>query len=229
MATGGASEQGAGDHEVVDQAVDEGLVDQASGDHAAVDQGLVDQASGDHAAGEHNGATSGAGLVRLDLIGTAVFAVSAVAAAIVFTNSIRIVGVVVALVLFAIGVVAFLWSYWSAVQRSRTDNIAVAQLYFLASGSTPRRVQLTMNLALLAQVVIGLGTAIARSTTDGRAGSTLAFGILVPMFGLGLNGLWCSRYGQFAPRRPAPEPSADGNSRSVRTSDDEMEQNSHHG
>lgn len=189
----------------------------------------------------------GAGIVRLDLVGTAAFAVSAVVSAVVFTNPLRIAGVVVALVLFSIGVVAFLWSYWTAVQRSRTDNIAVAQLYFLASGSAPKRTKLTMNLSLLAQLVIGLGTAIARSTTDGRAGSTLAFGILVPMFGLGLNGLWCSRYGQFAPRRPAgrpvdDEPTADqaddegngdepatGNSASVRTSDDEMEQNSHHG
>jgi len=185
-------------------------------------------------------AEPGSGIVRLDLVGTATFVVSAVVSAIVFTNAWRIVGAIIALILFAIGVATFLWSYWTAVQRSRTDNIAVAQLYFLSSGSTPRRVKLTMNLALLVQVIIGLGTAIARSTTDGRAGSTLAFGILVPMFGLGLNGLWCSKFGQFAPRRrpgdtdttadTTDDTTADRhNSVDVHTSDDEMEQNSPHG
>ncbi len=164
-------------------------------------------------------------IVRFDLIGTALFAIAAIVAAVVFTSPFRLVGVVVSLVLFAIGVFAFLWSYWTAVQRSREDNIAVAQLYFLASGTTPKNVKWAMNGALLVQVVVGLSTAIARNRTDGRAGSTLAFGILVPMFGLGLNGLWCARYGQFAPR--ATETSS--NSTTVPTSDDEMEQNSTHG
>jgi hypothetical protein len=35
--------------------------------------------------------------------------------------------------------------------------------------------------------------------------SPLAFGILVPVFGLGLCGLWGARYGTFEPR-PVPEP-----------------------
>ncbi len=164
------------------------------------------------------GAT-GPGIVRLDLIGTGVFVASAVLSAVFFTGPLRAAGVVVALVLFSIGVVAFLWSYWTAVQRSRTENIAVAQLYFLAGGSTPASVRRPMNLALLVQVIVGLSTAIARNSTDGRAGSTLAFGILVPMFGLGLNGLWCSKFGSFSPR-VVP---------SVPTSPDQMEQTSHHG
>jgi hypothetical protein len=50
-------------------------------------------------------------------------------------------------------------------------------------------------------VVVGLIGAIVRSSTDGRAGSTLAFGVLVPIFGLGLNGLWSSRLGVFPPRQ----------------------------
>ena len=174
----------------------------------------------------------GSGIVRLDVIGTAAFVVSSTLAAVIFTNPLRVVGVVVALVLFAIGVVTFLWSYWTAVQRSRTDNIAVAQLYFLASGSTPRRVKITMNLLLLAQVAIGLTTAIVRNRTDGRAGSTLAFGILVPMFGLGLNGLWCSKFGSFSARQRrvgAAEQPVDDNLPGVPPTADEMEQNSTHG
>jgi hypothetical protein len=175
---------------------------------------------------------AGQQIVRADVIGTAAFVVSATLAAVIFTGPMRVVGVVVALALFAAGVFAFLWSYITAVNRSRTDNIAVAQLYFLVSGSTPKPVRRVMLSALTVQVVVAFTTAIARSRTDGRAGSTLAFGILVPMFGLGLNGLWCSKHGSFAPRqlRGAPiEADDDVNSEGVPPSDEQMEQNSPHG
>jgi len=162
-------------------------------------------------------------IVRLDLVGTIAFVVSAVLAAVVFTNVVKVVAVVVALVLFAIGVFCFLWSYWIAVQRSREDEIAVAQLYFLTGEPTPRPVKRALNGLLLIQVAVALGTAIARSSTDGHAGSTLAFGILVPMFGLGINGLWCARHGRFAPRQRREETAT------VPDSHDEMEQNSPHG
>lgn len=193
-------------------------------------------------------------IVRTNLVGTAAFTLSAVLAAALFTNAFRVVGVVVALTLFAIGIFGFIWSYITAVQRSRTDNIAVAQLYFLASGSTPTRVKRLMMAALTVQVVVALATAIARSTTAGRSGSTLAFGILVPMFGLGMNGLWCSKHGSFSPRGVAGERAAAATGQNgvpdhddpqsdlepepdvptpvlegVPPSDDEMEQNSPHG
>lgn len=146
---------------------------------------------------QHAGST----IVRADLIGTAVFTASAVLAAAVFDGPSRTQGVVVALVLFAAGVFTFLWGYWTAVQRSRTEEMAVSELYFLVGQAIPSPVKRWMNAALLAQVVVALATALARPTTDGRAGSTLAFGVLVPMFGLGLNGLWAARYAQFGPRR----------------------------
>lgn len=144
---------------------------------------------------------AGWGIVQLDLIGTAVFAVSAIWSAIVFDGVARVQGVAVALALFAVGIFAFLWGYWTAVQRSRTDELSVAELYFLTGQATPRQVKVPMNLALAAQCVVGLATALARPNTDGRAGSTLAFGVLVPMLGLGLNGLWAARHGRFGPRR----------------------------
>jgi hypothetical protein len=52
---------------------------------------------------------------------------------------------------------------------------------------------------LAAQVVVAVATAAARPFT------TLAFGVLVPVFGVGLNGLWAARHGRFPPR-PVPEP-----------------------
>ena len=86
------------------------------------------------------------------------------------------------------------------LQRSRVDEISVASLYFLSGQVADKQVQKIMNGSLIAQLVIGLAGAIARSSTDGKAGSTLAFGVLVPLLGLGLNGLWASQFGTFTPR-----------------------------
>ncbi|CAB4579849.1 unannotated protein [freshwater metagenome] len=147
-------------------------------------------------------------IVRLDVIGTVVFTVSAVFAAVVFDGPAKVQGVVVDLALFTVGVAAFLWGYWVAVQRSRQDELSVAELYFLLGAAIPRDVKRTMNLCLLVQTVVAVATAMTRLTTPSdsassgsSAGSTLAFGVLVPMFGLGLNGLWAAVHGTFGPRR----------------------------
>jgi len=135
----------------------------------------------------------------MNILGTALFVVSATLAAAVFTPVFRTVGVVVALVLFAIGVASFILGYFTAVQRSRYDNISVASLFLLIGTVSGIKVRRVMNGCLLVQGLCGLITALARTTTDGRSGSTLAFGVLVPLFGLGLNGLWSSRHGLFSP------------------------------
>ena len=137
-------------------------------------------------------------LVRTNVIGTGLFVVSASAAAVVFTPVFRTLGVAVAVVLFVVGVAAFIWGYFTAVERSRYDNISIAALFFLLGGVANRRVRTIMNGCLVVQGSCGLVTALARTSTDGRSGSTLAFGVLVPLFGMGLNGLWSSRYGTFS-------------------------------
>lgn len=145
-------------------------------------------------------AREGSWIVLTNAVLTALFAATATLSAIVFEQPWKAVAVATAIACFAVGVVAFLWGYWSAVQRSRHDDIAVAALYFLVDGCAPSRISRLMNSLLAAQTVIGLATAIARSSTDGKPGSTLAFGILVPMLGLGLNGLWGALHGRFRPR-----------------------------
>jgi hypothetical protein len=122
--------------------------------------------------------------------------------------------VVVDLTLFAIGVVGFLWGYFAAVQRSRTDEISVAELFLLMGSVAPKSVRRLMSWCLGVQVVVGLSGAILRNSTDGKSGSTLAFGVLVGMCGLGLNGLWAAKHGTFAPRlstEVTPKPPEIGN------------------
>ena len=115
--------------------------------------------------------------------------------------------------LFAAGVAAFLWGFWNAIQRSRTEEIAVTTLFFLAGDTAPRAVRRSMNAALAVQVTAGLATALARPTTDGDPGSSLAFGILVPMLGLGLNGLWAAFHGRFPAREVTDDPGRNGQDR----------------
>ena len=144
--------------------------------------------------------------MRGDLAGTALFAVTAALAAGVLHD-------VLAVgrrrsprsSLFAIGVFAFLWSYWNAVQRSRSDEIGVAQLYLLLGPPTPAAGAPDRCSALLAaQFAIALVTTFARlDGPDGKPGSSLALGFLVPMFGFGLNGLWAAYHGDFPRRRDA--------------------------
>jgi hypothetical protein len=164
-------------------------------------------------------------IVRANLVLTAVFGVTAAYAAIDFSTTAQWVGAVTAMSLFATGVFAFLWSFWSAVQRSRADEIAVSQLYLLLGPAIPKRVRLVMNTALLAQFVIALLTTLARPDgPDGNPGSSLAVGFLVPMLGFGLNGLWAVTHGTFSPRRDVPSPNVN-----AATTAGEIGQNADHG
>ena len=145
------------------------------------------------------------GIVRLNLALTALFAATAIYAAVRFTTAAQWVGAVTAMGLFTVGVAAFLWSYWTAVQRSRTDEIAVTQLYVLMGDAIPAPVRRVMNATLFSQFAIALATTLARPNgPEGSPGSSLALGFLVPMLGFGLNGMWASRHGNFATRVDVP-------------------------
>ena len=136
-------------------------------------------------------------LIRWSWVGTIVFVVTAVAAAI-RPAWFNVVAVIVALVLFAIGIVTMLWAFAIAVNRSRVDAIGVGGLFF-GAGSTPRAVRWHVLGALAIQTVVGIATASVRPFTS------LAFGTLVPIFGIGMMGLWTARNGEFEPTdEPAP-------------------------
>lgn len=140
-------------------------------------------------------------IVRVDLALTSVFAITAFFAAAVFSTTAQWIGAVTAMVLFGVGVFAFLWSYWTAVQKSRTLEIGVAQLYLLLGDGIPSPVKRTMNTLLAAQFAIALVTTLMRPNgPEGNPGSSLAVGFLVPMLGFGLNGLWAVTHGTFRPR-----------------------------
>jgi len=144
---------------------------------------------------------AGGVIVLANVVGTIAFVATALTAAIVFSTPAQWVGAVTAMGLFALGVFAFIWSFFNAVQRSREEEMSVLQIYLLVGKPTPPRVRWTMLTLLLVQCAVALGTAFARPNgPNGSPGSSLAVGILVPMFGLGLNGLWCAFHGVFEMR-----------------------------
>lgn len=130
--------------------------------------------------------------MNASLVGTAGFAATAVAAAAVPT--LDVVALVVALVLFVGGTVAFAAALVRAAGRSRSEALHLAGVFFL--DGAPRRVRRLLLGSLAAEVVVAFATAAVRPNTS------LAFGILAPVWGQGLAGLWGARHNRFPPRAP---------------------------
>lgn len=136
---------------------------------------------------------AGSAILRTSVAGTASF--TALAAAAVLADRVVPAFVVVSLLLFAAGTVAFVVAFLRAVDRSRTETIGVGGLFF-GAGAAPGRVQALLLGSLGVQVVVAITAAALRPYT------AVAFGTLAPMWALGLAGLWVARHGVFPAREP---------------------------
>lgn len=138
----------------------------------------------------------GSALVNWAFVGTGcVVATSVVSAA--APDTFGLLHLVVSCVLFAIGTGALLWSYALGVSRSRSEQVTLGGLFFLAGSAAPRDARRPLRIALAVQVVAVVAAASIRPYSE------VAFGILAPMFGMGLMGAWGGRYGTFPPRDAA--------------------------
>ena len=149
-------------------------------------------------------------LVRANLAGTGLFLV-ALAFAIPFRSHRpgQVLIVVVSLLLFAAGIATSLWAYTMALERSRSEEVGVANLFLLSGDTAAKPVKRAMSWALAAQVVAALvGAGVGVAGLKENQLNALAFGVLVPMFGIGMNGAWAARYGSYGPRvNPTAKPS----------------------
>jgi hypothetical protein len=134
----------------------------------------------------------GAALINFSWAGTALYAALALAGTIA-PDSFGVSTAAVAGVLFVIGCVVFLWAYAVAVSRSRKDLIGIGGLYFLA-GTAPKLVRFRLRLSFAIEIVAAIASSSIRPFT------LMAFGFLVPVYGLGMMGLWGARHGTFFPR-----------------------------
>lgn len=136
----------------------------------------------------------GQAIVNVSFAGTGALFVAAVAGA-ASPDTFGGLTAAVSGVLFAIGVVAFLWGYATGVVRSRDEQVTLGGLFFL-SGTAPAVVRFRLRAAFGAQVVIAVLAAALRPYTS------VAFVVLAPLFGLGLLAMWGARYGTFAAKEP---------------------------
>jgi hypothetical protein len=137
----------------------------------------------------------GSGLVNATFLGTGLLVGTSLAAA-VAPDTFGLPHAVLSCVLFAVGTGALLWAYALGVTRSRTDAVTIPGLFFLAGDTAPAEVRRPLRIALAVEVVAVVVAASIRPYTE------VAFGILAPMYALGLMAAWGGRHGTFAPRAP---------------------------
>lgn len=139
---------------------------------------------------------AGTGLVNATFAGTGLLVGTSAAAALA-PESFGLVHAVLSCVLFAVGTGGLLWAYALGVSRSRTDLVSIPGLFFLSGGTAPTGIRRPFRVALAVEVVVVVVAAAIRPYTE------VAFGILAPMYAMGLMGTWGGRHGRFPPR-PAP-------------------------
>lgn len=138
----------------------------------------------------------GTALVNAAFVGTGLLAGTSAAAA-VAPDTFGLVYAALSGALFAVGTGGLLWAYALGVSRSRSDLVSIPGLFFLAGGAAPVSVRRPFRVALAVEVVVAVVAASIRPYSE------VAFGILAPMYAMGLMGTWGGRYGTFPPR-PAP-------------------------
>lgn len=135
----------------------------------------------------------GDGLLNLAFAGTGAVTGTSLASALL-PDTFGLVHALLAGVLFLIGTGALLWAYALGVSRSRTVVVTLGGLFFLSGGVAPAEVRRRFRIALAVEVVAVVGAA---SVTITRS-PWVPFGVLAPMFGLGLMSVWGGRYGVYA-------------------------------
>lgn len=139
----------------------------------------------------------GLGIVRLDAAGTLLFLVVTVVASLSDADPVTVANIVVSSALFLGGCVAFTIGFLRAAGRSRTEVIDMAGLFYL-TGTAPRAVRRTFLGLWFAQIAIATASVVT---------VTPPFGVMAPVWGIGLIAAWGARHGTFSVR-PAKGPRA---------------------
>jgi hypothetical protein len=134
----------------------------------------------------------GRGIILAGWLCDVLFAVTAIPVAL-GVDALDDPAVVVALLLFFASLVVWCWALGlAAVRTTRGDDVQVWSL-FLLEGPVPARARWQLYGSFVVCLAITIATASANP-----------FGVLVPMFPLGLVGLWGARHGVYPPRKTMP-------------------------
>ena len=98
--------------------------------------------------------------MRADMAGTALFVLAtAIAVPLRAERWAQFLIAVVSVALFAVGVGSSLWAYAAALERSRVQEVGVANLYLLTGTTAPTTVKRVLLGALVVQVLASFGAA----------------------------------------------------------------------
>jgi hypothetical protein len=148
------------------------------------------------AAGAGPGVIQGSQIIASAWTGTAVYVLATAVA--VFVPEARIPVVVVDLLLLLAGSGLYFWGWGVAAGRSRDEQITLWNLILLEDVA-PNGVRARLLGALAVEVIVAAATCWITAA--------LAFGWLVPVWGLAHCEFWGARYGVFPARTP---PDGDG-------------------
>lgn len=124
--------------------------------------------------------------------GAAIFSATSILATI-WSGAFLTINIVVSLSLFAIGFLAFLYAMYVSAIRSRHELLDIAGIFFLTSmpkGTAWRFRGLLMWVVCLAFITSGI-----------RLYTSLAFGLLTPLFVLGIMGILGAKWGTYRERK----------------------------
>lgn len=136
----------------------------------------------------------GRGLLVADAVGTGALVLATAASAVTDADSVVIVNLVVAGVLFLGGCLGFGIGFLRAVGRSRTETVDLAGLFYLTGSAPPEARRAFLGL-WFAQIAIA---AAAIPLTDPP------FAVMAPVWGIGIITWWASAHATFPPREDEP-------------------------
>lgn len=134
--------------------------------------------------------TSADPIVRIDAVGTLALVAVTLAASVLDGGAAGAANLAVSTVLFLGGCVAFGIGFVKAAGRSRTEVIDLAGLFYL-TGSAPREVRRLMLGLWFAQIAVATVSVVTVSPP---------FGVMAPVWGIGLLTLWSGYHGEFQKR-----------------------------
>ncbi|MEO6987864.1 MAG: hypothetical protein ABI239_04380 [Aquihabitans sp.] len=138
-------------------------------------------------------------LIRADVVGTVAFVIVTVGASVIDGNAVTLANIVVSSVLFLGGCVAFGAGFLRAAGRSRTEVVDMTGLFYL-TGTAPRAVRRTFLGLWFLQIVVATVSVFTVAPP---------FGVMAPLWGIGLTAAWGARHGTFSVR-PAKVSRTDG-------------------
>jgi hypothetical protein len=134
---------------------------------------------------------AGHGLYVADLVGTVALALVCLVTAVTQSDAAEIATLVVSAVMFLGGCAAFAVGFVRAAGRSRYEVLDLAGLFYLTGSASPPNRRRFLGL-WFAQIAIAAASVVAVRPP---------FGVMAPVWGIGLTTIWTSRHGSF-PARP---------------------------